>query len=196
MFTGIITATQTITAIQKNGSNSIFRIHKPREWNLEIGESISIDGVCSTVIAEDVDTFAVEYMPETLRITTLGDKQAGQFVNTERSMQLGDLVSGYLVSGHVEGQGVIQSIAPDGDSYRIQIAYPATAKQYFIHKGGVTVDGIALTVVEPTDEHFTVAIIPHTWENTTIQYWKVGDAVNLEFDMIAKYVERIIALRD
>lgn len=195
MFTGIITARQTVTDIEKNGTNTIFRIHKPKEWNLEIGESISINGVCSTVIAEDVNTFAVEYMPETLRITTLGHIQAGQFVNTERSMQLGDLVSGYLVSGHIEGQGVIESIEADGDSYRIAIRYPESAKQYFIHKGGVTVDGIALTVIEPTDTTFTVAIIPHTWEHTTIQYWNVGDAVNLEFDMIAKYVERLLSLR-
>lgn len=202
MFTGIITATQTITDIQKNGSNRLFRIHKPKDWNFAIGESVSIDGVCSTVVAEDMETFGVEYMPETLRVTNLGAKLAGEFVNVERSMKLDDMVSGYLVSGHIEGMGVIRTIAKDGDAHLITIDYPKTFAQYLMHKGGVTIDGIALTVIDPTESadadtaQFSVAIIPHTWEHTTIQYWKKGDHVNLEFDMIAKYVERILQVRD
>ncbi len=200
MFTGIISATQTITDIHHTDSNQIFRIHKPTDWNFAIGESVSINGVCSTVIAEDMETFGVEYMPETLRITNLGEKRAGEFVNVERSMKLDDMVSGYLVSGHVEALGSIAQIAKDGESHIVTVSYPKEFSQYLMHKGGVTIDGIALTVIEPTEKEalpqFSVAIIPHTWEHTTIQYWKKGDHVNLEFDMIAKYVERILQVRD
>ncbi len=200
MFTGIITATQTITDIQDTGSNKLFRIHKPKDWNFAIGESVSIDGVCSTVVAEDMETFGVEYMPETLRITNLGEKRAGEFVNVERSMKLDDMVSGYLVSGHIEALGRVKEIMKDGDSHKITMTYPKEYAQYLMHKGGVTIDGIALTVVEPRTvdgvEEFSVAIIPHTWEHTTIQYWKKGDSVNLEFDLIAKYVERILQVRE
>ncbi len=202
MFTGIISATQTITDIHHTDSNQIFRIHKPTDWNFAIGESVSINGVCSTVIAEDMETFGVEYMPETLRITNLGEKRAGEFVNIERSMKLDDMVSGYLVSGHVESLGKIAEIVKDGESHLVTVSYPKEFSQYLMHKGGVTIDGIALTVIDPTESanadtaQFSVAIIPHTWEHTTIQYWKKGDHVNLEFDLIAKYVERILQVRE
>lgn len=197
MFTGIISAVEQIQKVESTPDLMTVRIGLPKTWKLEIGESISISGVCSTVIEITETAFTVQYMPETLRLTWFSSLQEGDWVNIERSMTPTDLLSGYIVSGHVEDIGIVESIEKDGeDSWVIRIRYPEQAAKYFIHKGGVTVDGIALTVNEPTAKDFGVAIIPHTFTATTIQAWKPGKKVHLEYDMIAKYVDRMMTLRE
>lgn len=185
MFTGIIASTQPIQAIQEKNGNKLFRIATPKDWQFAIGESVNVDGVCSTVIEQTDDAFTVEYMPETLKLTTLGDAQQSTSVNLERSLTLGDMLSGHIVSGHVDATGVVQAIEQEGESYRVTITH--TEPQYLIHKGSVTINGVSLTVIEPDESSFTVALIPHTWDNTNLSDLTVGSHVNLEYDLFAKY---------
>lgn len=189
MFTGIIGATQPVTTIVESEGNTTFTITKPADWTLAVGESVSIDGVCSTVLTKAQDSFDVEYIPETLRLTTLGDRTSGDRLNLERSITLNDVLSGHMVAGHVDATGTLAAIAKDGGSYRLTITHHNP--QYVISKGSIAVNGISLTVIDPTDDAFTVAIIPHTWEQTNLSQLQEGSRVNLEYDMIAKYIERI-----
>lgn len=189
MFTGIIATTQPVTRIVESNGNTIFTITKPADWTLAVGESVCVDGVCSTVLSSVNDSFDVEYMPETLRLTTLAQKVTGDKLNLERSITLNDVLSGHMVAGHVDTTGTLAAIEKDGGSYRLTITHDTP--KYVISKGSITVNGISLTVIDPTDDAFTVAIIPHTWEQTNLSQLKEGSKVNLEYDMIAKYIERI-----
>lgn len=189
MFTGIITGCEAITRItEKNGIHTV-TIKTPDSWgDIQVGESITVDGVCSTVAGIPDGSFTVDYMPETLRQTTLGRKQEGDRMNLERSMKLHDLVSGHLVYGHVDCTGTVNKVARDGDSFIITVEHDPRYDQLLVQKGSVTINGISLTVVSPSEGIFQVAIIPHTWENTNLQSLRHGDSVNLEFDIIAKYI--------
>jgi len=158
----------------------------------EIGASIAVNGVCLTVVDLTPDTWAADAVDETLRTSNLDDLRAGDPVNLERPVRLDDRLGGHLVQGHVDGVGQIVSPAPD---LRIRMADP-TLLRYVVPKGSITVDGCSLTVVDVLDDGFTVAVIPHTTEVTTLGWKGPGDRVNLEVDVLAKYVERLLSWKD
>ncbi|MBU0763269.1 MAG: riboflavin synthase [Candidatus Kerfeldbacteria bacterium] len=191
MFTGIITAYETVSNIVEKNGNKIFTILKPEQWKLAIGDSVSVNGVCSTIIASNDATFQVEYMPETLRLTTLNIISVDDKINLELSARIGDPLSGHFVYGHIDGTGTIEQIEKDGDSHILTISFNPQFKKYLIQKGSVALNGISLTVINPSGDAFQVAIIPHTWENTNLKALNDGDSVNLEFDAIAKYIEQM-----
>ena len=191
MFTGIVTAYEEIKTITNKNGNTFFDIATPEHWHVEVGESVLVNGVCSTVLESDSASFQVEYMPETLRLTTVGMQKEGSRVNLERSMKLDDLLSGYVVYGHIDGMGTVDAIEEDGDSHIITLTHSAEFDRYIISKGAIVINGVALTAINPKPTQFQVAIIPHTWEHTNLQHVQVGDRVNLEYDVIAKYIEKI-----
>lgn len=191
MFTGIITACERIKSITAQEDNEIFIITKPQNWNLSVGESVNVDGVCSTVVMANDESFTVEYMSETLEITTLNKMQENDTVNLEQSLKLSGLVSGHLVYGHIDTIGEVNQIQEQGGSYILTIRLLTGNTKYIVSKGSVTVNGVSMTVVNPKEDEFQVAVIPHTWQNTNFHFFKQGSSVNIEFDMIAKYLEKI-----
>ncbi len=158
----------------------------------QVGDSIAVNGACLTIIALSEGQFSVDVTPETLRRTSLGDMTAGVSVNLEPALAYGAKVGGHLVQGHVDGVGVISEVTPEGNSYRISIDAPREIVRYLVEKGFITVDGISLTVAALSDTRFTAAVIPYTYENTTLGDRKLGDKVNLEADILAKYTERLL----
>ena len=158
----------------------------------QVGDSIAVNGACLTIIALSEGQFSVDVTPETIRRTSLGDITAGVSVNLEPALAYGAKVGGHLVQGHVDGVGVISEVTPEGNSYRISIDAPREIMRYLVEKGFITVDGISLTVAALSDTRFTAAVIPYTYENTTLGDRKLGDKVNLEADILAKYTERLL----
>ena len=158
----------------------------------QVGDSIAVNGACLTITTISEGQFTVDVTPETLRRTNLGDSTPGVLVNLEPALSYGGRVGGHLVQGHVDVLGVISEIAPEGNSYRITIHAPREIIRYLVEKGFITVDGISLTVVALGDTQFTIAVIPYTYENTTLGDRKIGDTVNLEADILAKYTERLL----
>jgi riboflavin synthase len=163
---------------------------------LRLGESVSVNGACLTVVAHDAETFAFEVGPETLRRTNLGELKPGDRVNLERSLQLGDRLSGHLVQGHVDGVGRIERRLPEGQWVTMWFRCPEELAAQLVTKGSVAVDGISLTVVDVERDGFSVALIPHTLEHTTLGFKGPGAAVNLETDLLAKYVWKYLQLRE
>ncbi|MCI4646302.1 MAG: riboflavin synthase [Hyphomonadaceae bacterium] len=198
MFTGLVTDIGTVRAAAHHDGLTRFEVvsaYAPE--TLSMGASIMHSGVCLTLVdfgpEGEGSWFAVEAVPETLSKTILGSWQAGARVNLEQSLRLGDELGGHLVFGHVDGVGEIVSIEDEGQSRRITIRPPGAIARYFAAKGSVTVDGVSLTVAAALDNgDFQVAIIPHTWEVTTLGDLKPGAMVNLEVDMLARYVARMI----
>ena len=158
----------------------------------QIGDSIAVNGACLTITTMSEGRFAVDVTPETLRRTNLGDLRVGSAVNLEPSLAYGGKVGGHLVQGHVDAVGVVAEITPEGNSRLMTIAAPREIMRYVVEKGYVAVDGISLTVAALTDAQFTVAVIPYTDEHTTLGERGVGDRVNLEADILAKYTERLL----
>ncbi|WP_018147252.1 riboflavin synthase [Henriciella marina] len=198
MFTGLVTDIGRVESVEDtNGLRRLrVRSHFPAD-DITLGASIMHAGVCLTVVefgpAEDGSWFEVEAVPETLSLTTLGELETGSPVNLELSLRLGDELGGHLVYGHVDGLGEIVSISEEGDSYRVRIRPPTSIARYFATKGSVTVSGVSLTVAKAhEDGDFDVAIIPHTWQVTTLSALQPGSKVNLEVDMLARYVARMI----
>lgn len=195
MFTGIVERACVIQSIEGDLTGKRFEIAY-EGTQPEIGESVLVDGVCSTIIATQKGRFTVQYMPETLRLTTLDSKHVGDLVNIERSMTMTTLLSGHVVSGHVDATAALESIAPDGNAFTLTFALASEdGAQYLVHKGSVAINGVSLTVIMPTRRTFSVSLIPHTWQVTNLHTLKVHDLVNIEFDMIAKYVERQLIWR-
>lgn len=189
MFTGIIEAIGSVRAVTRGESESArFTIESPFD-DLTLGASVCVSGVCLTVVRMDGGTFEVDVSAETLRRSTLGDLCAGDPVNLERSLRLGDRLGGHLVFGHVDGVGRVESITIEGGSWLFRFTAPESVARYLVEKGSVAVDGISLTVFACQRGEFTVALIPHTASVTTLGTAKPGSAVNLEADMIGKYVE-------
>lgn len=155
---------------------------------LVLGESIAVNGVCLTVTVFDATTFQVEASEETLRVTSLANLQAGAKLNLERALRLGDRLGGHMVSGHVDGLAVVRALRPIGDSVRITFSPPAELRMYLAPKGSVTLDGVSLTVNDVEPDGFQVMLIPHTREVTTLGALTVGSKVNLEVDVLARYV--------
>ncbi|HYD31583.1 MAG TPA: riboflavin synthase [Azospirillaceae bacterium] len=192
MFTGIITDVGRVVAVEKKGDTR-FTIATAYDLStVEIGASIAHNGVCLTVVATGQETFDIQVSAETLSKTTLGDWQVGTPVNLERSLKLGDELGGHLVYGHVDGVATIVSIMPDGESLRFTYEAPATLAKYIASKGSIALDGVSLTVNEVDGPRFGINIIPHTQAVTTFGAAKPGDRVNLEVDMLARYVARLV----
>ena len=195
MFTGIIEECGSVAAIEpvETGARLIVRASFCGE--LSVGESIAVNGACLTATALDKEasTVGFDLLAETLRVTNLGDLEAGSPVNLERALAIGDRLSGHFVQGHVDATTEILAYDPVGQDHRLDIAIPKEFARYLIYKGSVCIDGISLTVAELKEDRFTIWIIPHTAEVTNLGSARVGTRVNLEFDMLAKYLERLQA---
>ncbi|MCW5698419.1 MAG: riboflavin synthase [Rhodospirillales bacterium] len=192
MFTGIITDMGTIRAVSRTGDTRFAISTNYNTDTVAIGGSIACSGVCLTVIGTGPDWFAVSVSKETLSRTTLGEWEVGTNVNLERSLRIGDELGGHLVSGHVDGVGKVMATAAVGDSRRVVFETPSDLMPLIAVKGSVTIDGVSLTVNEIAGNTFGVNLIPHTCEVTTFGNLRAGDSVNLEIDMIARYVARLL----
>ena len=195
MFTGIIQAKGSITALERRGGDvrlSIGSDGLPFS-SYEVGESIAVNGVCLTAVALRDDGFDTDVSVETLNVTSLGKLAVGDSVNLEPSLALGDRLGGHLVSGHVDCLGAIKSLEEDARSLRVVIEIPAEFAPYVAKKGSVTVDGVSLTVNDVRGAVFEVNIIPHTAEVTIIGGYSVGTEVNIEVDLVARYIERLLS---
>ena len=191
MFTGIVTDIGRVRSVRQTERDRRYEIETAWDTSgIDLGASISHAGCCLTVTEKGSGWFAVEVSGETLSKTTLGDWREGDRVNLERAAKLGDEMGGHVVSGHVDGLGRVVSVTPDGGSHRIEIEAPAPLHRYIAPKGSITVDGVSLTVNAVQGRVFGLNIIPHTWEATTLGGLKPGDAVNLEIDMLARYLAR------
>ena len=196
MFTGLIEEMGAVTSLQKTlAGTRITILASTVIGDLKIGDSVSVNGTCLTVVSKDERDFSVEISPETLLVTTLGQLTAGAPVNLERAMKLNERIGGHLVAGHVDGIGTIRSRHQEGNAICFTIEAPPEILRYCVVKGSVTVDGISLTINDVGDKGFAVAIIPHTAKITTLGLKQVGDPVNLESDLIGKYVERLLQER-
>jgi riboflavin synthase len=195
MFTGIVEETGEIVEIADSGKFQSIRVRALRVLDdMALGSSIAVNGVCLTVRSVSDTSFSAELSRETLERTTLGKMRAGFIVNLERPMRGDSRFGGHIVQGHVDGVGRIHRFERMGDDWNLQVEFPASGTQYIVEKGSITVDGISLTIASPPAANFfSVAIIPHTFENTNLKGLQEGDPVNLEFDVIAKYVERMIS---
>ncbi len=197
MFTGIIEEMGVVKAVDKTLQGcGVTILAKTVVEDLQIGDSVAVNGVCLTVVGCGDTEMKADISPETLKVTTLGALKPGDPVNLERAMRLGDRLGGHLVTGHVDGIGTIRSRTQDADALQIMLEAPREVVRYCVQKGAITVDGISLTVNEVTDHGFRVTIIPHTAKVTTFGVKQVGEAVNLETDLIGKYVERLFPARE
>jgi riboflavin synthase len=192
MFTGIIEAKGQVTGREAGEDLTRLTIATGNLDRLTIGDSIAINGVCLTAVDTSPGMVTLEVVPETLSRTNLGSLVEGDDVNLELPMPADGRFDGHIVQGHVDGVGVVESIAPSGDSRVVAIHVPQSLTRYLVEKGSVTVDGISLTVARVVESGFEVAVIPHTLEVTTLGLRKPGDTVNLEVDVLAKYVERLL----
>lgn len=194
MFTGIIEAVGHIAAMEASGGDMRLRIQTgklPLE-DVKLGDSISTSGVCLTVTELPGDGYWADVSLETLKFTTLGNRSVGDRVNLEKSLTPQSRMGGHIVSGHVDGVGHVKSIARDGRSWRYVITAPADLAKYIAHKGSITIDGTSLTVNSVSGCDFDLNIIPQTFEETVFSDYAVGAAVNLEVDVIARYLERLL----
>ncbi|NOT87151.1 MAG: riboflavin synthase [Lysobacter sp.] len=198
MFTGLIEGVGSIAALEPRGGDMRLRIAAGTLAfdGISLGESIAVSGVCLTVIEFDAGSFAADASTETLSLTTLGGLKPGQAVNLERAMRPTDRLGGHLVSGHVDGVGRVLSIHDDARAQRWRFAAPEALLKYIATKGSICVDGVSLTVNAVDGEGFEVALIPHTVVHTAFSTTTVGDVVNLEVDLVARYVERLLSARE
>lgn len=192
MFAGIIERTGKIQAVRRERGIVCVSLARPRGWRLAKGQSISVQGICSTVVGMDARSFSVEYMPETLRASTAGEFAKGSVVNLERSLKVGDRIEGHFVQGHVEGIGTVRRITKKGSSREIEIAVPSALRRFLARKGSVAIDGVSLTIARKGAGTITVALIPHTLRATSLGLLEKGDAVNIETDVLAR---QLAALR-
>ncbi len=190
MFTGIVEEVGLVKNL--DGQRLVVQAHKVLA-DLKLGDSIAVNGACLTVVQRADNTFIVELSPETLRRTSLGVLSVDDGINLERPLAVSDRLGGHIVQGHVDATGSITSSKPDGDCVTLRIRSPKRLMPYIVEKGFVTVDGISLTVVKRGASSFTLSVIPYTIQNTNLLGKVVGDRVNLEADIVAKYVESILA---
>jgi riboflavin synthase len=199
MFTGIITDIGTITKAEQRGDLRLVIQCGYDMSGVDLGASIACSGCCLTVVDKGVDWFAVDASAETVSKTAAGLWAEGNRLNLERALKVGDELGGHIVTGHVDGVGEVVGVEPVGDSHHVEIAAPAALAAYIAEKGSITVDGVSLTVNSVTDDpdgtHFSLNIIPHTWDVTTFAGLAPGQAVNLEIDVLARYLKRMESLR-
>ncbi len=196
MFTGIVEELGTVTRIERATESARITIHGPTVTSdATHGGSIAVNGVCLTVVTHGEGAFSVDVMQETLNRSSLATLEAGDRVNLERAMSASDRFGGHVVQGHVDGTGTILGRTPGERWEVVRFSLPPALSAYVVEKGSITVDGVSLTVVDVTDDAFSVSLIPTTLELTTLGTKSVGDPVNLEVDVLAKYVERLLAAR-
>lgn len=193
MFTGLIEETGTVCEVCRNGNASFIRIAAEKVLEgTKVGDSIAVNGVCLTVTEHDGKIFRADVMNETISRSSLGTLKQGSKVDLERAMSAEGRFGGHIVSGHIDGTGTVSNIKQDGIAVRYTISADEKLLRYIVEKGSVTLDGISLTVAAVTDTDFTVSVIPHTAEQTILPYKKVGDIINIETDIIGKYVEKLL----
>lgn len=195
MFTGIIESLGILKEIKKEGDNLHLTIASEITKELKIDQSVAHNGVCLTVVAINNEEYTVTAIKETIDKTTIGEWKVGDVVNLERAMKLGDRLDGHIVQGHVDQTGVCKSISEANGSWYFSFEYDSQLNNITIEKGSITVNGVSLTVVNSQANAFSVAIIPYTFEYTNFKTFQVGSKINLEFDVVGKYVTRLYSLR-
>jgi len=196
MFTGIVEETGTVVSFSRG--EKAWRLHLSASAvlkGLSLGDSIAVNGCCLTVVAFDSATVQFDLLEETVRLTNFAALSQGSIVNLERSLSFGGKMGGHFVTGHIDGQGLIEVFERRGADTYLRVRASAGSARYLIHKGSIAIDGISLTVAEVDGDAFAVWLIPHTCEVTNLRARKAGESVNLEFDMLGKYVEKLISLR-
>lgn len=193
MFTGLIADLGKIEKLEHSPDGVRLIVSSTLAGELSEGDSISVNGVCLTATQVRPSAFATDVMNETLKLSSLAEARSGTPVNLELAMRLSDRLGGHMVQGHVDGMGTVRSVTPDGFSRRIEIEAGEDILRYVVHKGSITVDGVSLTVAALGDSSFTVSLIPETLERTNLGHAEIGTTVNLEVDVLAKYVERLTA---
>ncbi len=194
MFTGIIESLGQVKSIEKEGTNLHFTIQSELAPELKIDQSVAHNGVCLTVVALSDGNYTVTAVEETLKKSNLGQLKEGELINLERSMKSDGRLDGHLVQGHVDTMGECTDIQVLDGSWYFKFRYPKERQHLLVDKGSICVNGVSLTVVDPTEDHFSVAIIPYTFEHTNFKQLKIGDPINLEFDIIGKYLARYASL--
>ena len=192
MFTGIIETTTTILALEIQGTNLHLTFAKPVDWEIRIDQSIAHNGVCLTVVAIDKDSYTLTAVQETLLKTSLAAWKVGDRVNLERCMPANGRFDGHIVQGHVDQVGTIESITDEGGSWLVKFSYSPNSQNIVVEKGSICINGVSLTAFNAEENSFIVTLIPYTWEHTNFSTLLVGDKVNLEFDIIGKYVARLL----
>ena len=189
MFTGIIKLIGVVDSVESlTDGVAVVIACKTADLAIQVGDSIAVNGVCSTVVTYTDANFTVHYLQETLRVTTFGSLVPGSYVNLESSLTLATKLSGHYVSGHIDGTAQISSIETSSPWSKLVITYTKELAVFLIYKGSITIDGVSLTIAELTDRFLTCYIIPHTFDETILQYYEIGQYVNIECDMIGKYV--------
>ena len=197
MFTGLIEEKGTIESLTKKGNSAQITIKAEEVLKTaKIGDSISTNGVCLTVTEKTSKTFTVDVMPETMNRSNLRNLKYGSTVNLERALKVGDTLDGHMVSGHVDGVGIVSDYRKDDNAVWMSVKADKNVLKYVVEKGSIAIDGTSLTVAYVDDRSFKVSIIPHTGESTTLLDKKVGDEVNLECDMVGKYIEKLISFKE
>ena len=194
MFTGLIEAVGHVTQVAKSDGGLRISVRTPLASQLADGESVSVNGVCLTVVGTDASEFHADIGPETARVTTLGGLRSDQAVNLERAMRADARFGGHFVQGHVDGIGTVRHVRTDGDAHWLKVAFSPALAPLFVPKGSVAVEGVSLTVAALDGDQFDVMIIPFTWEHTSLAALQEGAGVNLECDVIGKYVARAVQL--
>jgi len=193
VFTGIIRERGRIASVERGAEGVRLRLEAPATaGRVEVGDSVSVNGVCLTATLVHDGTLSFEAVPETIRRSSLGGLEAGDEVNLEPALRVGDPLGGHYVQGHVDGVGRIRSVASEGEDVRVWVDAVPELLRYLVEKGSVTVQGVALTVAEVDEDGFAVALVPHTLAETTLAALAAADPVNLEVDVLAKYVERLL----
>ena len=195
MFTGLIEALGTVLALESKGEQARLTLEIPFAGELALGDSVAINGCCLTVAELAPGGTAFDLLAQTLRVTSLGDLAAGSVVNLERAMMVGDRFGGHFVQGHVDGTGKVTRLEASGQDHIVGVSLPPEIHRLCIDKGSLTLDGISLTIAELTADGAVFWITPHTWEQTHLHAARVGQGMNLEVDMLAKYVDKLLAAR-
>jgi riboflavin synthase len=193
MFTGLVETTARVRRIDPDGDGVRLDVETPLAAELNQGDSVAVNGVCLTALEPRADGFKADVMAETLRRSSLGRLTAGDSVNVELPLRAGDRLGGHVVQGHVDGTGVVEGARDEGFARVVRITADPALLRYVVEKGSIAVDGVSLTVAEVDDEGFTVSLIPETLERTTLGQAAPGRVVNLEVDVLAKYVEKLVA---
>jgi riboflavin synthase len=193
MFTGIVREIGRVAAVERGAGGVVLQVRAPQTaTSVAIGDSVAVDGVCLTAEAIDEGMMSFQAVPETVARTTLGSLSVGDDVNVEPALRAGEPLGGHLVQGHVDGTGRVHSVEAEGEGLRVIVEATTELLRYCVEKGSITVDGVSLTVAELREDAFAVALVPHTLSATTLGSLDPGQAVNLEVDVLAKYVERLV----
>ena len=196
MFTGLIEKTGEIAEVKPTMAGFRLRVSTSLSAELKPGDSVAVNGVCLTVVSADAGGFHADVSPETVRVSSLGTFRRGTLVNLERPLRADALIGGHFVQGHVDGTGAIEELRPDGESFWLTVQYPATLAPFIVRKGSIAIDGISLTIAGVGEKLFDVQIIPFTWKETNLRAAKAADVVNLECDILGKYVARFLEIKD